>query len=87
MREAHTLADDAASLRSGRDRGAAWLIGHQKEDGALKPSENTVDSYFKVPWALANSGQGSVGKALAAWIRDSALTEEGDFSGAAGRGT
>lgn len=81
------VIDDAQAFRRGRDRGAEWLVGRQQADGALKPEDNSVASYFKVPWALANSGQGSAGKALAAWIRDNALTAEGDFAGTAGRGT
>jgi hypothetical protein len=83
----NSYAGDSAVLRSGRDLGTEFVVGHQLASGALKPTDNTVATYFKTPWALASGGKLSAGRRLLDWVYDNTLSENGDFAGEAGRGT
>lgn len=85
--ESTQFKESRGQVRGARDRGAQWLLDHQRPDGALKDTDNTLATYFKSPLAFSSAGEGAAGKQLLSWVRENALTSIGDFAGTAGRGT
>lgn len=81
------IEDSRNRVRSARDRGAQWLLEQQRHDGSLRETEHTLATFFKSPLAFANAGESLAGKQLLSWVRDHALTADGDFAGPSGRGT
>lgn len=58
-----------------------WLLNQQDNDGSVKPAEHGLNTFHKVPYALAVMGQMERGSRLCAWIQENACDEEGDFGG------
>lgn len=57
-----------------------WLLAQQEADGSVKPGEHGLNTFHKVPYALAVTGQMERGSRLCAWIQENALDDEGDFT-------
>jgi hypothetical protein len=72
---------DIRSYRQAVVSGLKWLLAQQSSDGSIKPTEHGLNTFHKVPYALAVTGQMERGSRLCAWIAENALDDEGDFSG------
>jgi hypothetical protein len=69
-------------LAEARDRGIAYLLGQQRDDGALgSPEQEGLGPYYKALWAFAAGGRPDAGNRLADWVARNVLTDEGDFAG------
>ena len=52
-----------------RDRGAAFLLKHQRADGAIgTPEKDGLSPYYKAGWALACTGATAEANRLLSWI-------------------
>lgn len=58
-----------------------WLLAQQNTDGTIKPTEHGLNTFHKVPYAFAVTGQMERGSRLCSWVQENALDEEGDFAG------
>jgi hypothetical protein len=77
-----TTSTITRQLQSVRDRGVAYLVGQQREDGAVgQPEKDGLGPYYKTIWAFAAGGQPEGGNRLATWVRDNVQAEAGDFTG------
>jgi hypothetical protein len=77
-----TTANIIRQLQSARDRGVAFLLQHQREDGAVgEPEKDGLGPYYKTIWALAAGGQTEAANRLATWLRDNVQAENGDITG------
>jgi hypothetical protein len=77
-----TTSSLIADLVQARDRGAAWLLDHQREDGAIgDPARDGLGPYYKALWAFAASGRPDAANRLASWVQANLLQEDGDFAG------
>jgi len=61
------------------ERGIAWIISQQREDGAFCDPEDGVGSYYKVPYALAIAGRQRGALRLLQWVAEHHFTADGDF--------
>jgi hypothetical protein len=69
-------------LRDARERGVAYLLQHQRADGAIgEPERDGLGPYYKTLWAFACSGETAAANRLANWLRDNVQTADGDFAG------
>ena len=68
------------SCRQAVVRGLKWLLAQQAADGSIKPIEHGLNTFHKVPYALALTGQLERGSRLCAWLQENVLDEEGDFT-------
>lgn len=59
-------------------RGAAWLISQQSDDGSLW-KHNGLESCYKASWALAATGHVVEASRLLNWIKQNAIPKPGDF--------
>ncbi|MSP12178.1 MAG: hypothetical protein EXR62_04380 [Chloroflexi bacterium] len=65
-----------------RRRGVAWLLAHLNADGSIGPVAETQGIYYyRVPWALAVSGETEAANRLVDWIRANMFSAEGAFRG------
>ena len=72
----------AARLRDAKAGGVAYLLQHQRADGAMgEPERDGLGPYYKSVWAFAAAGEAEAGNRLATWIRANVQTGEGDFAG------
>ena len=63
-------------------KGAEWLLAHQNADGSFSSIDEGVDAYYKIPYALAVTGNPRQAHQLIDWVlRAGALTAEGDLRG------
>ena len=69
------------SYRQAVVNGLKWLLTQQDTDGSIKPVELGINTFHKVPYALAVTGQMERGSRLCAWVQENALDDEGDFTG------
>ncbi len=78
-----TKSTTTQQLQSARDRGIAYLLTRQRDDGAVgaPETEGGLGPYYKTIWALAAGGQTEASNRLATWVRDNVQTESGDFTG------
>lgn len=60
--------------------GLKWLLSQQDTDGSFKPIEHGLNTFHKIPLALAVTGQLERGSRLCAWVQQQILDEEGDFT-------
>lgn len=77
---------DIERLTEAKERGAGYLVGRQRKDGAVGDPSEGLGSYYKAPWALAAAGRAAEGARLVAWIRRHMLSPEGDLAGDFDRG-
>jgi hypothetical protein len=71
-----------ARLQEARERGVAYLLKHQRADGAIGNPENEgLAPYYKAVWALAAAGRTEEANRLVSWITANVQDEAGDFSG------
>lgn len=69
-------------LRVARDRGTAFILSQQQEDGAYNdPASNGIGPLYKTLWALVATGESEAASRLATWTADNLLTPGGDFAG------
>jgi hypothetical protein len=77
-----TTSTLTAQLQAARDRGVAYLLEHQRADGAVgEPERDGLGPYYKTIWALAAGGQPEAANRLTTWVRDKVQTDDGDFAG------
>ncbi len=72
---------DLRRCRSATVGALKWLLTQQNPDGSFTPVEHGMATHSKLLWALNDMGQQPKAAQLAAWLREYALDEEGDFSG------
>lgn len=60
-------------------RGAAWLISRQNEDGSFIRPDLQADVYHKAPFALGVSGHPIEANRLLNWVKENDLQENGDL--------
>lgn len=77
---------DIDQLIEAKDKGADFLLGRQREDGAVGDPTGGLGSYYKAPWALAAAGRTGAGAKAVGWIRNHMLASDGDIDGEPGRG-
>jgi hypothetical protein len=61
------------------------LVRQQTGDGSVQPVAEGMAAFYKVPYALALSGQSGRGTRLCGWIAANSLDEEGDLGVTFGR--
>ncbi len=69
------------AYRQSAVRAVKWLLTQQNDDGSMRPVEQGIGAYYKVPYAFSLSGRTVEASRLLAWVRENAFTEEGDFGG------
>jgi hypothetical protein len=67
------------SLRAAAERGIAWILAQQREDGSLCDVSAGIGGYYKVPYALSLAGRHREALRLADWIARHHFTPAGDF--------
>ncbi len=72
---------DLRRCRSASVAAVKWLLSQQNPDGSFVPAEYGMATHNKLLWALSDMGQQPRAAQLAAWLREYALDEEGDFGG------
>ncbi len=72
---------DLRRCRSATVAAIKWLLTQQNPDGSFAPVEYGMATHNKLLWALNDMGQQPKAAQLAAWLREYALDEEGDFGG------
>jgi len=70
--------NEVTKFMEGAQRGAAWLIAQQSEDGALWKHKG-LDACFKAPWALVATGRVAEASRLLDWAKKYAMPRPGDF--------
>ena len=71
---------DLRRCRSATVAAIKWLLTQQNSDGSFAPVEHGIATHSKLLWALNDMGQQPKAAQLAAWLREYALDEEGDFT-------
>ena len=66
-------------FREARDKGSAYLLERQRQDGSFGDYRRGAGQYYNVPIAFQVSGHSSAANRLCNWIRANAMTAEGDF--------
>ena len=69
----------AQRVRRARDRGFAYLLQQQREDGGFGPPERGLTDYYKVPTAFLVCGGSDSCNRLCHWIRENGMLPNGDF--------
>ena len=64
------------------ERGVAWILAQQRDNGAFCDLQDGVGGYYKVPYALSLTGRQREALQLADWIAEHHFTPEGDFRAA-----
>jgi hypothetical protein len=77
-----SLDESIATFELARRRGVAFLLEHMNADGSIGPVSNGL-YYYRVPWALALSGETAPAMRVTEWIRRHMLTAEGEVAGSA----
>jgi len=72
---------DIRSYKHSVIQGTKFLLSQQNDDGSLRPVEEGIASYCRVPFALAAMGQTERAARLMMYIAESVIDEEGDFVG------
>lgn len=72
------VGESLTRARGARDRALAWLLDRVGTDGAPEGHENG-NSWSRLPWAFALSGETAAGASVLAWAERSGLREDGDF--------
>jgi hypothetical protein len=72
---------DLRRCRSATVAAIKWLLTQQNPDGSFAPVEYGMATHNKLLWALNDMGQQPKAARLAAWLREYAVDEEGDYSG------
>lgn len=63
------------------DRGIAWLLQQQNPDGSMRPVEQGIGGYYKIPYAFSLTGRVAEGVRLLDWVRENYFAADGDFKG------
>lgn len=63
----------------GRDRGFAYLLRQQREDGGFGSPERGLTDYYKAPLAYLVCGGSDSCNRLCHWIRVNGILQDGDF--------
>ena len=79
MADSTTLAESIARARAARDRASVWLLGCIGSDGTPDGHE-TGNSWSRLPWAFALSGETAAGAAVLEWIARNGLRSDGDLA-------
>ena len=70
-----------AVFQKAAQRGVAWLISQQREDGSLADVEDGIGAYYKSPYAFLLAGRVGEARRLLDWVAKHHFTAEGDFRG------
>ena len=66
-------------FREARDRGCAYLLERQREDGSFADPDISAVEYYKVPLAFQVCGETNAANRLLNWVRRHGLTPDGDI--------
>lgn len=82
--QTHTDTIDATLARAGNaiDRGVSWLVRQVGPDGHPGADHG---HYYRVPWALAITGQRALAASVLSWVERETLDAEGDLRDGAPR--
>ncbi len=69
------------ALKRSRQRGVEFLLHHIADDGAPAGAGNPRVTYYRIPWALAVSGETEAAHRVLCWIERRALGLNGAFHG------
>jgi hypothetical protein len=72
-------SDRFERYRESRDRGGAYLLAQQADDGAFPASKPDIAEYYKAVTAFQVCGQNDAAHRLCDWIRRNSFTKDGDF--------
>jgi len=75
-----SLDQRIAAYEMARRRAVDYLLGHLDASGAVGPVGQGL-FYYRVPWALAVSGETGAAMRVAEWIRRHMLTPDGEIRG------
>jgi len=70
-----------ARVEGSRSRGVAFLLRHIDTDGSVADAFGGRVTWYRIPWALAVSGETSTAAAVLDWIEQTGLGQDGRFHG------
>ncbi len=74
------LSDHLTAYRASQRKAVDFLLGNMHDDGSI--ADATRDAcYYRVPWALAVTGEAAAAMRMLEWIRRNMLTAEGELAG------
>lgn len=68
-----------SQLFAASQRGIQWILAQQRANGSFCDPQDGIGGYYKVPYALALTGQLWAAQRLASWIAGHHFTSQGDF--------
>ncbi len=74
------IAERLGLYEATRRNGVEFLLAQMNQDGSIGPLEAGI-YYYRVPWALAVSGETSAAMRVLEWVGRHMLTEEGEIRG------
>jgi hypothetical protein len=74
------LAEKIANFETARRKGVEFLLANIEPDGAVTRGGNRV-TFYRVPWALAVSGDTENAHRVLSWIEQTGLSADGEFHG------
>lgn len=78
--------DLISKYRDSMNRGIAYMLAKQEPSGAVRPVEQGIGGYYKLPYGLLLAGKWDESLRLLDWVRKNDIKPDGDFGGAAPRG-
>lgn len=75
-----SLADAIATFEGARRKGVDFLLANIDADGSVPRSGGRV-TFYRVPWALAVSGETEAAHRVLTWIERTGLGADGEFHG------
>ena len=73
------MSHSVDACRESARRAARWIVARQKPDGSFFDVEDGIGGYYKVPYALAVSGEVPEAVRLMEWVGTHHFTDDGDF--------
>ncbi len=73
------MSHSVDAYRETSRRAARWIVARQNPDGSFFDVEDGIGGYYKVPYALAVSGEVQEAVKLLEWVGAHHFTGEGDF--------
>ena len=70
-----------ASYEACRERAVAFILAQVGDDGAITCAAGPRVTFYRVPWALAVSGETAAGSRVLGWVEAAAMDADGHFHG------
>ncbi|MEA2510884.1 MAG: hypothetical protein QOJ59_371 [Thermomicrobiales bacterium] len=75
-----SLQEKIAAYERARRKGVEFLLANVDEDGTVRRGGQRV-TFYRVPWALAVSGETGAAHRVLTWIEQTGLSADGEFHG------